>query len=209
MGSWVADIRNLQSFSRFLLPPSYTDLPAAARHRPVIIPIARKYSCNALIIQMSEETRRVSFSSLTLAVLNTLKDYFAREIPPNFYGPKGAEHGVASSLMDSMGRDHAVHCLCPPPRYEISAPLQNLAVSNSSLHLHSFTCSSPLINEGIRASGTMPGGHIYLLLHSHTFGSDETSPDDQDVCDPILRGDLTKPFGRRTRQGARRCRQPT
>ncbi|KAG2336136.1 hypothetical protein BDR05DRAFT_971222, partial [Suillus weaverae] len=28
----VAEIRNLQAFSRFLLPPSYVDLQAVARH---------------------------------------------------------------------------------------------------------------------------------------------------------------------------------
>ncbi|KAG1850111.1 CHAT domain-containing protein [Suillus tomentosus] len=36
----VAEIRNLPAFSRFLLPPSYEDLQAAARQGPVIILIA-------------------------------------------------------------------------------------------------------------------------------------------------------------------------
>ncbi|KIK40192.1 hypothetical protein CY34DRAFT_283651 [Suillus luteus UH-Slu-Lm8-n1] len=33
----VVEIRNIQGFSRFLLPPAYEDLQAAARHGPVII----------------------------------------------------------------------------------------------------------------------------------------------------------------------------
>ncbi|KAG2336208.1 hypothetical protein BDR05DRAFT_1015831, partial [Suillus weaverae] len=39
----VTEIRNVQAFSRFLLPPLYADLQAAARHGPVIILIASKF----------------------------------------------------------------------------------------------------------------------------------------------------------------------
>ncbi|KAG1722672.1 CHAT domain-containing protein [Suillus lakei] len=46
----VAEIRDLKGFSRFLLPPSYKDLQAAARHGPVIILIASQYSCGAIIV---------------------------------------------------------------------------------------------------------------------------------------------------------------
>ncbi|KAG1883329.1 CHAT domain-containing protein [Suillus subluteus] len=76
----VAEIHNLRGFSRYLLPPSYEDLQAAARHGPVIILIASKYSCSALIVPTSGEPHHVSLPSITLTDLNILKDRFARAI---------------------------------------------------------------------------------------------------------------------------------
>ncbi|KAG1823767.1 CHAT domain-containing protein [Suillus subaureus] len=49
-GAAVAKIRDLPAFSRFLLPPWYENLQAAARHGPVIILIASQYSCSAIIV---------------------------------------------------------------------------------------------------------------------------------------------------------------
>ncbi|KAG2122498.1 CHAT domain-containing protein [Suillus clintonianus] len=77
----VADIRNLQAFSRFLLPPSYEDLQVAARTGPVIILIASKYSCSAIIVPTSGEPHNVALPSITLTDLEDLKDRFARAIP--------------------------------------------------------------------------------------------------------------------------------
>ncbi|KAG2032560.1 CHAT domain-containing protein [Suillus americanus] len=76
----VSEIRNIQGFSRFLLPPSYEDLQAAARHGPVIILIASQYSCSAIIVPTSGEPHYVSFPRITLTHLETLKKDFAREI---------------------------------------------------------------------------------------------------------------------------------
>ncbi|KAG2094535.1 CHAT domain-containing protein [Suillus cothurnatus] len=76
----VAEIRSLKSFSRFLLPPSFEDLQAAARHGPVIIFIASQYSCSAIILPTSGEPHHVPLPSITLTDLTTLKDRFARAI---------------------------------------------------------------------------------------------------------------------------------
>ncbi|KAG1759627.1 CHAT domain-containing protein [Suillus occidentalis] len=76
----VAEIRNLKDFSRFLLPPAYENLHAAARHGPVIIFIASKYSCSAIIVPTSGEPHHVPLSSITLADLTILKDRFTRAI---------------------------------------------------------------------------------------------------------------------------------
>ncbi|KAG1823961.1 CHAT domain-containing protein, partial [Suillus subaureus] len=76
----VAEIRNLQGFSRFLLPPSYEDLQAAAHHGPVIILIASQYSCSAIIVPTSGEPHHVCFPRITLTHLETFKKDFAREI---------------------------------------------------------------------------------------------------------------------------------
>jgi CHAT domain-containing protein len=76
----VAEIRILQGFSRFLLPPAYEDLQAAARHGPVIILIASQYSCGAIIVPASGEPNHVPLSSIALADLNNLKERFTRAI---------------------------------------------------------------------------------------------------------------------------------
>ncbi|KAG1752102.1 CHAT domain-containing protein [Suillus lakei] len=76
----VAEIRNLQGFSRFLLPPSYEDLQVAARHGPVIILIASQYSCNVIIVPTSGMPHHVPLPSVTLADLEMLKKDFAKVI---------------------------------------------------------------------------------------------------------------------------------
>ncbi|KAG2337927.1 TPR-like protein [Suillus weaverae] len=76
----VAEIRNLQAFSRFLLPQLYTDLQAAARHGPVIILIASQYSCSAIIVPTAGDPHHVPLPSIALADLKTLKDRFTRAI---------------------------------------------------------------------------------------------------------------------------------
>ncbi|KAG1888228.1 CHAT domain-containing protein [Suillus subluteus] len=76
----VAEIRHLQGFSRFLLPPLYEDLQVAARRGPVIILIASEYSCNAIIVSASGQPHHVPFPSLTLTDLEMLKKHFANVI---------------------------------------------------------------------------------------------------------------------------------
>ncbi|KAG1895796.1 CHAT domain-containing protein [Suillus fuscotomentosus] len=76
----VAEIRDVPAFSRFLLPPLYTDLQAAARQGPVIILIASQYSRSAIIVPTSGEPHHVPLPSVTLADLTNLKDRFTRAI---------------------------------------------------------------------------------------------------------------------------------
>ncbi|KAG1803022.1 CHAT domain-containing protein [Suillus subaureus] len=85
----VTEIRDLKAFSRFLLPPSYEDLQAAARQGPVIILIASQYSRSAIIIPTSGEPHHIPLPSVTLTDLNNLKDRFARAIRhASIMGPK-------------------------------------------------------------------------------------------------------------------------
>ncbi|KAG1790404.1 CHAT domain-containing protein [Suillus plorans] len=85
----VAEIRDLSAFSRFLLPPLYTDIQAAARQGPVIIFIASQYSCSAIIVPTSGDPHHVPLPSVTLADLTNLKDRFARAIRhASTLGPK-------------------------------------------------------------------------------------------------------------------------
>ncbi|KAG1771188.1 CHAT domain-containing protein [Suillus placidus] len=76
----IAEIRGLRAFSRFLLPPLYEDLQAAARQGPVIILIASQYSCNAIIVPTLGDPHHVPLPSVTLADLKILKDRFTRAI---------------------------------------------------------------------------------------------------------------------------------
>ncbi|KIJ19490.1 hypothetical protein PAXINDRAFT_166649 [Paxillus involutus ATCC 200175] len=46
----VEEIREFEGFSRFLLPPLFSDLGEAACEGPVIVLIASKFSCNAVIV---------------------------------------------------------------------------------------------------------------------------------------------------------------
>ncbi|KAG1818651.1 CHAT domain-containing protein [Suillus subaureus] len=88
-GAVVAEIRSLKGFSRFLLPPSHTELQAAARHGPVVILIASQYSCAAIIVPTSGSPHHVPLPSITLTDLNNLKDRFARAIRhASIMGPK-------------------------------------------------------------------------------------------------------------------------
>ncbi|KAG2094849.1 CHAT domain-containing protein [Suillus discolor] len=85
----VAQIRDLPAFSRFLLPPLYADLQAAARQGPVIILIASQYSCSAIIVPTSGDPHHVPLPSVTLADLTNLKNRFARAIRhASTIGPK-------------------------------------------------------------------------------------------------------------------------
>ncbi|KAG1785463.1 CHAT domain-containing protein [Suillus plorans] len=85
----ISEIRDLRGFSRFLLPPLYTDLQVAARQGPVIILIASQYSCSAIIVPTSGDPHHVPLPSVRLADLTNLKDRFARAIRhASTLGPK-------------------------------------------------------------------------------------------------------------------------
>ncbi|KAG1743851.1 TPR-like protein [Suillus lakei] len=55
----VSRIRMLPDFSRFLLPPLFSDLQKAAQEGPVIIVNASQYSCDALIILSGQDSVHV------------------------------------------------------------------------------------------------------------------------------------------------------
>ncbi|KAG1790402.1 CHAT domain-containing protein [Suillus plorans] len=85
----VAEIRDLSAFSRFLLPPLYPDIQAAARQGPVIILIASEYSRSAIIVPTLGDPHHVPLPSVTLTDLTNLKDRFARAIRhASTLGPK-------------------------------------------------------------------------------------------------------------------------
>ncbi|KAG1875793.1 TPR-like protein [Suillus subluteus] len=71
----VSRIRMLHGFSRFLLPPLFSDLQKAAEDGPVIILNASQYGCDALIIHSTEDPVHVSLDT-TQAEVSELSSKF-------------------------------------------------------------------------------------------------------------------------------------
>ncbi|OJA10755.1 hypothetical protein AZE42_04254 [Rhizopogon vesiculosus] len=81
----VEEIRGLEGFSRFLLPPLFSDLQDAARDGPIIILIATTLSCDAIIIlqQHSPVNLRLGTSLEKLRhLVNTLQRTVKRNAGP-------------------------------------------------------------------------------------------------------------------------------
>ncbi|KAG2746753.1 hypothetical protein P692DRAFT_2037012 [Suillus brevipes Sb2] len=67
----VEEIRNIEGFSRFLLPPLFSDLQEAARDGPIIVLVASKYSCDAIIIPHKQPPTNIQLPT-NLEKLQTL-----------------------------------------------------------------------------------------------------------------------------------------
>ncbi|KAG1807942.1 CHAT domain-containing protein, partial [Suillus variegatus] len=120
----VAEIRDLPEFSRFLLPPLYRDLQAAARQGPVIILVASQYSCSAIIVPTSGDPHYVPLPSVALADLTNLKDGFARAI----------RH---ASIMDPKLPRNDLIVLLRTVWDEIMLPIVNVLQHDLTLKFHS------------------------------------------------------------------------
>ncbi|KAG2114914.1 CHAT domain-containing protein [Suillus cothurnatus] len=73
----VEEIRKIEGFSRFLLPPSFSNLRDAARGGPIIVLIASKLSCDAIIIWHEQPPTKIPLST-KLEKLQTLVARFQR-----------------------------------------------------------------------------------------------------------------------------------
>ncbi|KAG1722186.1 CHAT domain-containing protein [Suillus lakei] len=67
----VEEIRKIEGFSRFLLPPLFSDLQDAARDGPIIVLVASKLTCDAIVIPHSQPPTSIQLST-TLEKLQTL-----------------------------------------------------------------------------------------------------------------------------------------
>ncbi|KAF8840585.1 hypothetical protein BDN67DRAFT_1011322 [Paxillus ammoniavirescens] len=75
----VAQIRTFKGFSQFLLPPLFSDLQEASCDGPVIVLIASKFSCNAVIVLHKQSPIHIHLET-TLETLTTLTKQFRKEI---------------------------------------------------------------------------------------------------------------------------------
>ncbi|KAH7906135.1 hypothetical protein BJ138DRAFT_1223846, partial [Hygrophoropsis aurantiaca] len=64
--SVVSQARQVEGFSRFLLPPLYSDLQEAAANGPIVVINASEYSCDAIIILLNGAPCHVPLPDITL-----------------------------------------------------------------------------------------------------------------------------------------------
>jgi hypothetical protein len=77
----VEEIRKIEGFSRFLLPPIFADLQEAARDGPVIMLIVSRSSCDAIIITHKQSPTSIQLPT-NLEKLQTLVVKFQRTSRP-------------------------------------------------------------------------------------------------------------------------------
>ncbi|KAG2153372.1 CHAT domain-containing protein [Suillus clintonianus] len=101
----VEDIRKLEGFSRFLLPPLFSDLQDAARDGPIIVLVASESSCDAIIIPHKEPPTSIqlpiNLDKLVRLVL-ALRENIDKEA-----SPKKTQPGLIQTLRELW--DDVVH----------------------------------------------------------------------------------------------------
>ncbi|KAG1799048.1 CHAT domain-containing protein [Suillus plorans] len=94
----VEEIRKIEGFSRFLLPPLFSDLQDAARDGPLIVPITSVSSCHAIIIPHKKAPTSlqlpINFEKLRRLVL-ALQMAINKEA-----GPKGSQPALTKALRE-------------------------------------------------------------------------------------------------------------
>ncbi|KAF8836483.1 hypothetical protein BDN67DRAFT_1005403, partial [Paxillus ammoniavirescens] len=75
----VSQIRTIEGFSQFLLPPSFSDLQEASSEGPIIVLIASKFSCDAVIVLHKQSPIHICLGT-TLETLSMLTNQFRKEI---------------------------------------------------------------------------------------------------------------------------------
>ncbi|KAG2344645.1 hypothetical protein BDR05DRAFT_999030 [Suillus weaverae] len=92
----VEEIRKLEGFSRFLLPPSFSELQDAARDGPIIILVANKSSCDAIIILHKQPPISIQLPTnleKLVRLVAALQHAIRKEA-----GPKGAQPELIKAL---------------------------------------------------------------------------------------------------------------
>ncbi|KAG2147438.1 CHAT domain-containing protein, partial [Suillus bovinus] len=94
----VEEIRKIESFSRFLLPPLFSDLQDAACDGPIIVLIPSKSSCHAIIIPHKQPPTSIQ---LLTDFLKLFKLVLAlREAVEKEAGPKGHQTALIKALRE-------------------------------------------------------------------------------------------------------------
>ncbi|KAF9234805.1 CHAT domain-containing protein [Melanogaster broomeanus] len=92
----VEEIRTLEGFSQFLLPPLFNHLQEAACKGPVIVLIASRFSCDAVIVLHTQ-------SPIHIQLQTTWEEMFdlVRKHLQNIHNSYGPDHNV---FVETMGR---------------------------------------------------------------------------------------------------------
>ncbi|KAG1809808.1 CHAT domain-containing protein [Suillus plorans] len=94
----VEEIRKIEGFSRFLLPPLFSYLQDAARDGPIIVLIASKLSCDAIIIPHKQPPTSIELPT-NLQKLTELVLAFQEAVPKDA-GPKGNQRALMEALRE-------------------------------------------------------------------------------------------------------------
>ncbi|KIK33987.1 hypothetical protein CY34DRAFT_98705, partial [Suillus luteus UH-Slu-Lm8-n1] len=101
----VEEIRTIEGFSRFLLPPLFSDLQGAARDGPVVVLVASRSSCDAIIILHQQPPTSIqlptNFEKLSGLIL-ALRQAIKKEASPK--GNQPALTKVLRKLWDFVVR---------------------------------------------------------------------------------------------------------
>jgi CHAT domain-containing protein len=101
----VEEIRMIEGFSRFLLPPLFSDLQNAACDGPIIVLLASKSSCNAIIIPHEQPPISIrlptNFEKLQTLVVKL------RRASRTEAGPRGSQPALIKALMELW--DDVIH----------------------------------------------------------------------------------------------------
>ncbi|KAG1835162.1 TPR-like protein, partial [Suillus variegatus] len=92
----VEEIRKIEGFSRFLLPPLFSDLQDASRDGPIIVLIASESSCDAIIVPHEQPPTSIQLPT-NFQKLAELEVAF-RDAVPKDAGPKGNQRALMEAL---------------------------------------------------------------------------------------------------------------
>ncbi|KAG1844226.1 CHAT domain-containing protein [Suillus subluteus] len=190
-GAVVAEIRNLKGFSRFLLPPSYEDLQAAARYWPSHHPRSQVNTrAVPFVVPTSGEPRHCSIP--------------AHHSHTSGEAQEGDEEGIASPLADSSGTDIMLPIVIrPPARSQSNERLSNLAVSNCNLHFHSPPRMLTPFERRQTDGSELCLEDVYICSYTPTLSAlIRSRTDDEETCE--LRHSLQSDKVHRVRGKARR-----
>ncbi|KAG1824974.1 hypothetical protein EV424DRAFT_711793 [Suillus variegatus] len=94
----VEEIRMIEGFSRFLLPPLFPDLQDAARDGPIIVLIASESSCDAIIIPHKQPPTSIQLPTNMQKLVELVLAF--REAVPKDAGPKGNQRALMEALRE-------------------------------------------------------------------------------------------------------------
>ncbi|KAG1797975.1 CHAT domain-containing protein [Suillus subaureus] len=94
----VEEIRKIEGFSRFLLPPLFSDLQDAARDRPIIMLIASESSSDAIIIPHKQPPTSIQLPTNLLKLVELV--FAFREAIEKEAGPKGNQPALTRALRE-------------------------------------------------------------------------------------------------------------
>ena len=179
----VSNIRKLPGLSRFLLPPSFSDLQRAASGGPIIIVNASKYSCDALVVFVDKDPVHIPLS-ITKARVEALSSQLHVVIQRAKSMDMTREFGfllrelwdnVVSHIVEYLLTTHPRHSRiwwCPtaefsPFPWHAAGPFKKGQQNLSDLYISSYT---PTLTALIRARRPSPPNSATQKKHFIAIG---------------------------------------